>query len=109
MARVWRSGTTRGARAIWPAFANETCYVGRLDDIAEDLTVEGRNGQPEGNVVIYDFTVRAGVRDLLKAGPRWSWMPACLRPNMKRALVTGGSGAIGAAVCQTWQPTATMF
>ncbi len=45
---------------------NATLYVGRLDDIAEDLTVEAELVSPDGNVVLYDFAVRAGVRALLE-------------------------------------------
>lgn len=45
---------------------NATLHVGRLDDIAEDLTVEAELVSPEGNVVLYDFAVRAGVRALLE-------------------------------------------
>ncbi len=42
-----------------------TLHVGRLDDIAADLTVEARQFSSDGNNVLYDFWVRAEGRILL--------------------------------------------
>ena len=41
-------------------------HVGRLDDIAADLTVEARQFSSDGNNVLYDFWIRAGCRILLE-------------------------------------------
>ncbi|WP_238551904.1 3-hydroxylacyl-ACP dehydratase [Herminiimonas sp. CN] len=41
-------------------------HVGRLDDIAADLTVEARQFSGDGNNVLYDFWVRAEGRILLE-------------------------------------------
>jgi predicted hotdog family 3-hydroxylacyl-ACP dehydratase len=41
------------------------CFVGRLDDISDDLTIRAGKLLGEGNRVIYAFTVRAGDLDLL--------------------------------------------
>jgi predicted hotdog family 3-hydroxylacyl-ACP dehydratase len=45
---------------------NAVLHVGRLDDIAEDLMIEAELVSSDGNVVLYDFAVRAGDRALLK-------------------------------------------
>lgn len=42
-----------------------TLHVGRLDDIAADLTVEARQFSSDGNNVLYDFWIRADGRILL--------------------------------------------
>lgn len=42
-----------------------TLHVGRLDDIAADLTVEARQFSSDGNNVLYDFWIRAEGRILL--------------------------------------------
>lgn len=41
-------------------------HVGRLDDIAGDLTVEAVRFSSDGNNVLYDFSVRADDRILLE-------------------------------------------
>ncbi|NMM25730.1 MAG: 3-hydroxylacyl-ACP dehydratase [Glaciimonas sp.] len=41
-------------------------HVGRLDDIAAELTVEARQFSSDGNNVLYDFWVRAAGRILLE-------------------------------------------
>ncbi|MEO8171013.1 MAG: 3-hydroxylacyl-ACP dehydratase [Oxalobacteraceae bacterium] len=41
-------------------------HVGRLDDIAADLTVEARQFSSDGNNVLYDFWIRAEGRILLE-------------------------------------------
>lgn len=38
----------------------------RLDDVAADLEVEARRRSGDGNLVVYEFTVRAGRRELLR-------------------------------------------
>jgi predicted hotdog family 3-hydroxylacyl-ACP dehydratase len=38
---------------------NAVLHVGRLDDIAADLIVEAELLSPDGNVVLYEFAVRA--------------------------------------------------
>lgn len=43
-----------------------TLHVGRLDDIAADLTVQVRRLSGDGNTVLYDFTLHAGDRMLLE-------------------------------------------
>lgn len=43
-----------------------TLYVGRLDDIAADLTVDAERFSGDGNNVLYDFSVRAEGRLLLQ-------------------------------------------
>ena len=43
-----------------------TLHVGRLDDIAADLTVEARQFSSDGNNVLYDFWIRAEGRILLE-------------------------------------------
>ncbi|HZP74830.1 MAG TPA: hypothetical protein VFB45_01685 [Pseudolabrys sp.] len=43
-----------------------TLHVERLDDIAAELAVEAQLVSPEGNVVLYDFAVRAADRALLE-------------------------------------------
>jgi predicted hotdog family 3-hydroxylacyl-ACP dehydratase len=45
---------------------NAVLHVGRLDDIAADLIVEAELVSPDGNVVLYDFAVRAEDRMLLE-------------------------------------------
>lgn len=42
-----------------------TLHVGRLDDIAADLSVEARQFSSDGNNVLYDFWIRADGRILL--------------------------------------------
>lgn len=43
-----------------------TLHVGRLNDIAADLTVEAERFSGDGNNVLYDFSVRAEGRLLLQ-------------------------------------------
>jgi predicted hotdog family 3-hydroxylacyl-ACP dehydratase len=43
-----------------------TLHVGRLDDIAADLTVEAERFSSDGNNVLYDFSVHAAGRILLE-------------------------------------------
>lgn len=43
-----------------------TLHVGRLDDIAGDLTVEAERFSGDGNNVLYDFAVRAEGRMLIE-------------------------------------------
>lgn len=45
---------------------NAVLHVGRLDNIAADLIVEAELVSPDGNVVLYDFAVRAEDRMLLE-------------------------------------------
>lgn len=45
---------------------NVTQHVGRLDDIAADLTVEAERFSSDGNNVLYDFALRAEGRTLLE-------------------------------------------
>jgi predicted hotdog family 3-hydroxylacyl-ACP dehydratase len=45
---------------------NAVLHVGRLDNIAADLIVEAELVSPDGNVVLYDFVVRAEDRMLLE-------------------------------------------
>ncbi|HJW54895.1 MAG TPA: hotdog family protein [Burkholderiaceae bacterium] len=41
-------------------------HVGRLDDIAADLTVEATRFSGDGNTILYDFALRAAGRVLLE-------------------------------------------
>lgn len=43
-----------------------TLHVGRLDDIAADLTVEAVRFSGDGNTILYDFALRAAGRVLLE-------------------------------------------
>jgi predicted hotdog family 3-hydroxylacyl-ACP dehydratase len=45
---------------------NAVLHVGRLDDIVADLIVEAELVSPDGNVVLYEFAVRAEDRMLLE-------------------------------------------
>jgi 3-oxoacyl-[acyl-carrier protein] reductase len=77
------------------------CNVARLDDIAADLLIEATRVSGDSAAVVYAFSVRDDARELgvrprqrrARRGREW-------RPAMRRALVTGGSGGIGAAVCK---------
>ena len=59
------AGGKRPTAGFLASVRDLTCHVGRLDDLAEDLTIEAEKLMGEGSGVIYGFTVRAGDRDLL--------------------------------------------
>jgi predicted hotdog family 3-hydroxylacyl-ACP dehydratase len=41
-------------------------HVARLDDVADDLVIEVQRFSGDGNTVLYDFTLLAGVRTLVE-------------------------------------------
>jgi predicted hotdog family 3-hydroxylacyl-ACP dehydratase len=59
------SGGKRPAAGFLASVRDLTCYVERLDDLAEDLIIEADKLMGEGSSVIYSFMVRAGDRELL--------------------------------------------
>jgi predicted hotdog family 3-hydroxylacyl-ACP dehydratase len=59
------SGGTRPSVGYLASLRDLVCLVGRLDDIADDLTIEAEKLMGEGNRMIYAFTIRAGNTDLL--------------------------------------------
>jgi predicted hotdog family 3-hydroxylacyl-ACP dehydratase len=52
-------------RGMLASVRGVTCHVGRLDDIAEDLTIEATRVSGERDIVVYAFSVRAGDRELV--------------------------------------------
>lgn len=58
-------GGSRPSAGYLASVRDLACHVGRLDDIADDLTIGAERLLGEGNRVIYAFTVRAGGLDLL--------------------------------------------
>jgi len=58
-------GGSRPSAGYLASIRDLTCFVGRLDDISDDLTIRAGKLLGEGNRVIYAFTVRAGDLDLL--------------------------------------------
>jgi predicted hotdog family 3-hydroxylacyl-ACP dehydratase len=58
-------GGTRPSVGYLASLRDLVCLVGRLDDIADDLTIEAEKLMGEGNRMIYAFTIRAGNTDLL--------------------------------------------
>jgi len=105
-ARCWHPGEAAAhGSVIWSARAGTRLQVSRLDDIAADLLVEAACITQSGNTILYQFSVSAAG----SPAARWTRRSrAQCRPNhsrfgrdaMKHALVTGGSGAIGAAICR---------
>jgi len=74
--------------------------VARLNDIAADLDIEAERLSGDGNTILYGFRVSAAGRELHSGRAAWCWMPTNWESDMKRALVTGGSGGIGSAICR---------
>ena len=77
----------------------------RLDDIAADLLVEASCITRSENNILYQFSVSAAGRLLLDGRAAVVLDAGALTPDsgrnaMKNALVTGGSGGIGAAICR---------
>jgi predicted hotdog family 3-hydroxylacyl-ACP dehydratase len=58
-------GGSRPSAGYLASLRDLACFVGRLDDISDDLTIRAGKLLGEGNRVIYAFTVRAGDLDLL--------------------------------------------
>jgi predicted hotdog family 3-hydroxylacyl-ACP dehydratase len=58
-------GGSRPSAGYLASIRDLVCFVGRLDDISDDLTIRAEKLLGEGNRVIYAFTVRAGDLDLL--------------------------------------------
>jgi predicted hotdog family 3-hydroxylacyl-ACP dehydratase len=58
-------GDSRPSAGYLASIRDLVCFVGRLDDISDDLTIRAEKLLGEGNRVIYAFTVRAGDLDLL--------------------------------------------
>ena len=75
-----------------------TLNVERLDDIADDLIVSARKLVGETRRLLYEFALHAGGRELVRG--RAAVVLRRRGRRMMRALVTGGSGAIGAAICR---------
>ena len=69
------------------------CHVERLDTLPGDLIVEAKQMLGSEDRVIYGFCTA------LRGGPCSDGARRRGFAGMKRALVTGGSGAIGGAIC----------
>ena len=79
--------------------------AGRLDEVAAPLSIEATRILDDDRCAMYRFRVAAGGREILsgRASVFLDYPEGCANRSggaMKRALVTGASGPIGAAVCQ---------
>jgi predicted hotdog family 3-hydroxylacyl-ACP dehydratase len=59
------AGGSRPAAGYLASLRDLVCHVARLDDIAENLTIDAEKLMGEGDRVIYGFAIRAGAVDLL--------------------------------------------
>ena len=75
--------------------------VTRLDDLATDLIAGAARLAGDEGSTLYEFTVSSG-RPGASQRPRQHrvWYGVSMSETVKRALVTGGSGGIGAAICR---------
>ena len=78
-----------------------TLHVARLDDLPGQLDVHAERLSGDASNVLYQFSVSHAGRCLLEGRAAVVLDANLIEGNhrMKRALVTGGSGGIGAAIC----------
>ena len=88
------SRTSSGA-GVLASVRNVVMHADRLDDVPGDLDVLAERLGGDDSGVLYRFEVCLG-RPRARRGTRCRGIPAV----KKRALVTGGSGAIGSAICR---------
>jgi 3-oxoacyl-[acyl-carrier protein] reductase len=79
-------------------------HVARLDDLPGELNVQAERLSGDDNNILYQFRSATPAAACWKAGAARRARRNNGRPQgnslMKRALVTGGSGGIGAAICR---------
>jgi hypothetical protein len=80
-------------------------YVERLDDVPGDLICEAVRVAGDSGSALYEFELRGADRHPAERAchgdaRRQRTIDDAMNDTMKRALVTGGSGGIGAAICK---------